>query len=227
MNAPAHAPFVLPNVTQRLAVIGSNGTGKTQAAFWFLSEAPFTEQPYIIVDYKRDELINSVDRIKEIDIGELPKHPGIFIVHPRPKVDDAAVEKMLEGIWERENTGLYFDEGYMVPDKAAFPAILTQGRAKRIPSIILTQRPAWISRFVFSEANHYALFHLSDSDDRKTMRRFLPQNVDLTRPLPKFHFWYYTVGEQTALPMAPVPDADAIRSRIDERLAPVTRRRLI
>lgn len=219
--------FHFPNLTQRIAIIGSNGTGKTQAAFWFLSEAAFTQQPYIIVDYKRDELINSVDRIKEIGIGELPKHPGIYIVHPKPISDDTAMENYLHGIWDRENVGLYFDEGYMVPQKAAFPAILTQGRAKKIPAIILSQRPAWISRFVFSEANHYALFHLSDADDRKTMRRFLPQDIDLQRPLPKFHFWYYSVGEHSALQMAPVPGADDIRNRIDERLAPQTKRRLI
>lgn len=219
--------FHFPTRRQRIAIIGSNGTGKTQAAFWFLSEAAYTEQPYIIVDYKRDELINSVDRIREIEIGELPKHPGIYIVHPRPVIDDTAMENFLHSVWERENVGLYFDEGYMVPQKAAFPAILTQGRAKNIPAIVLSQRPAWISRFVFSEANHYALFHLSDADDRKTMRRFLPASVDLTSPLPKFHFWYYTVGERDALRMLPVPGADDIRARIDERLAPTTRRRLI
>jgi DNA helicase HerA-like ATPase len=219
--------FQLPTIRQRVAVIGSNGTGKTQFAVWLLSLAPFDVQPYIIVDYKREELINSIERIRQIDIGEIPKHPGLYVVQPRPRVDDENVERMLENVYEHERVGLYFDEGYMVPDKAAFPAILTQGRSKFIPSIILTQRPSWISRFVFSEANHYALFHLSDGDDRKTMRRFMPANVDLTKPLPRFHSWYYTVGEQDALALAPVPDADTLRETIDERLAPQTRRRVV
>jgi hypothetical protein len=221
------AEFHFPNERQRVAVIGSNGTGKTQFAFWLLSRASFTTMPYIIFNYKRDELLCSVDRIKEIPIGELPKAPGIYNIFPRPRVDDEAVEGLMEKIYERENVGCYFDEGYMVPDKAAFPAILTQGRSKRIPSIILTQRPSWISRFVFSEANHYALFHLSDGDDRKTMKRFMPSNVDLRKPLPKYHSWYYTVGQDEALPLAPVPDADTLRDEIDQRLAPTVRRRVV
>lgn len=219
--------FKFPTDRQRVAVIGSNGTGKTQFAFWLLSVADFTSKPWIIFNYKKDDLLCSVDRIKEIEIGEIPKHPGIYNIFPRPRVDDAAVENLMEQIYQRENIGCYFDEGYMVPDKAAFPAILTQGRSKRIPSIILTQRPSWISRFVFSEANHYALFHLSDADDRKTMRRFMPDNVDLTRPLPKYHSWYYTVGESDALALAPVPDADTLRDTIDSRLAPQTKRRVV
>lgn len=217
----------LPTNRQRVAVIGSNGTGKTQFAFWLLSRADFTSQPWIIFNYKRDELLCSMDRIKEIEIGELPKHPGIYNIFPRPRIDDAKVEGLMEKIYQSENVGCYFDEGYMVPDKAAFPAILTQGRSKHIPSIILTQRPSWISRFVFSEANHYALFHLSDGDDRKTMRRFMPDNVDLTKPLPKYHSWYYTVGDQSALALAPVPDADTLRDIIDQRLAPQNKRRVV
>lgn len=219
--------FREPSGSDRVAVMGSNGTGKTQFAFWLLSRAPFNQKPYIIFNYKRDELLCSVDRIKEIEIGELPKHPGVYNIFPRPRVDDVAVENLMERIYEHGDAGCYFDEGYMVPDKAAFPAILTQGRSKRIASIILTQRPAWISRFVFSEANHFAVFHLSDSDDRKTTKRWLPKHVDLEYHLPEYHSWYYTRGQREAIPLAPVPDADTLRDIIDSRLAPQTKRRVV
>jgi len=220
--------FNVPKISDRVAIMGSNGTGKTQFGAWLLSIGYFDVQPYIIIDYKRDELLNSSDRIKEIGVGEEPpKHPGLYIVHPRPRIDDAAMEGFLERVWERENIGLYFDEGYMVPDKAAFPAILTQGRSKNIPSIVLSQRPAWISRFVFSEANHYALFHLSDRDDRKEVRRFMPDHVDVNKALPKFHSWYYTRGEQNAVALSPVPGADEILERIESRLVPPRSRKLI
>ena len=41
-------------------------------------------------------------------------------------------------IWKRGGIGVYVDEGYMVGNNnPAFRAILTQGRSKEIPAIVL------------------------------------------------------------------------------------------
>lgn len=216
------AKFRLPTNRQRVAVMGRTGSGKTQFAAWLLSEAPFDKQPYVIIDYKGDELLNTIDRSKEIGLNEVPKSPGLYIVHPRPD-ESEQVEAWLWKIWERENIGIYADEAYVLPDKGALQAVLTQGRSKHIPAIVLTQRPTWISRFVFSEADYYAVFHLNDLRDRQTVSAFMPPGSLNERQAP-YHSRWYDVGGDTLFSLLPAPDAGAILDRIDSRLSPRVRK---
>lgn len=220
------AEFRLPTNKQRVAVIGRTGSGKTQFAAWLLSVAPFDKQPYFIVDYKYDDLLNGSDRIKEIGLTEkLPKQPGLYIVHPHPDQHEDT-ERFLLRIWEQEHAGLYADEGYMLPPRSpAFQALLTQGRSKRIPAIVLTQRPTWVSRFVFSEADYYAIFHLNDARDRQTIQAFTPrERLDVSDRLPDYHSMWYDVGRDNVFQLKPVPEAAEILERIDSRLGPKARK---
>lgn len=207
--------FHLPNRTQRIAIIGRNGSGKTQAAAWILSQAAFDKQPYVIIDYKYDALLNNIPRIKEIGVNSsIPRHPGLYIVHPRPS-ETEEVEDFMERVWARERTGVYIDEAHMLPSKGAFQALLTQGRSKRIPMIVLTQRPAWVSKFVFSEANFYYVFHLNDRQDRKRIEEFVPITMD--QPLPRYHGWYHEVDNYSTFHLRPVPDAGTILGKFSDR----------
>lgn len=209
------APFRLPRSDQQISIMGRNGSGKTQFATWILSHGNFERQPYVVIDYKYDDLINNIPRIKEIGLTTRPpKFPGLYIVHPRP--DEAeAVEAFLWAIWERENIGVYIDEAHMLPNKGAFQALLTQGRSKHIPRIVLTQRPAWVNRFVFSEANFYAVFHLNDWQDQRRVQDFVP--VNLRAPLPRFQSWYHYVDDYRTFRLLPVPDRGTILERFEAR----------
>jgi hypothetical protein len=216
-NVPVYAVnFVLPDRTKRTTIIGRNGSGKTQAAAWLLSHAEFNKYPYVIVDYKYDALLNNVPRIEELGIrGRLPSNPGLYIVHPRPhEVDE--VEDFLERVWDSENTGVYIDEAHMLPTKGAFQSLLTQGRSKRIPMIVVTQRPAWVSKFVFSEANYFYVFHLNDRQDRKRVEEFVPVNMD--EPLPRYNGWWYDTDQNAIFRLMPVPDRDTILNRFADRM---------
>ncbi len=207
----------LPNSKQRLAVIGRTGSGKTQAAVWHLSQQAIESKPWLIIDFKTDELINSIDRANHIELGEVPKKPGVYICHPLPS-EMEELEAYLWKIWAKENIGVYIDEGYMMENNKAFEACLTQGRSKRIPMIVLTQRPVWLSRFVFSESDFFQVFHLNDKRDRKTIEGFLPS--DVSRRLPDYHSHYYDVGRNALHRLAPVPGADTILETFDDRLRP-------
>jgi hypothetical protein len=224
MNAPQpSAPFFrLPNVRQRVSIFGRTGSGKTQFGAWMLSYAPFDVQPYVIVDSKGDDLLNATDRIKEISLKELPKFPGLYIVKPSPE-DDSALEAWLRSVWKRGRMGVYIDEAYSIPAQSgltgAYRALLTQGRSKYIPVISLSQRPAWVSRFVFTEADFYAAFHLNDARDRATVNAFLPPDA-LSERSPPYHSFWYDVGQDFGALLRPVPDADSILDRIETRLAP-------
>lgn len=216
--------FRFPNRSQRVTIVGRTGSGKTYKGAWLLSNAPFTTQPYVIVDYKGDQLLNSVERIREIGLDEkLPKYPGLYIIKPSIHENDA-MEDWLWRIHKRENTGLYFDEAYMLPNsgysrRGALQAILTQGRSKNIPVISLVQRPSQISLFVMSEADFYSVFHLQRWQDQKTMSDLLGGSAVMEhRAENEFHSKWFDVGKNMVFNMMPVPDGDTIAETINARL---------
>lgn len=213
--------FRLPGLTHRTAVLGRTGSGKTRLAAWLLSHAAFDKQPFVVIDYKLEKLFGQCDRIKEIGLKEVPKHPGVFVIRPLPS-DDEAVETWLWKMHQRERCGLYVDEGYGIDAKSeALRAVLTQGRSKQLPVIFISQRPSWISRFVLSEADFFAVFQLNDKFDRQRVGSLVPQDrMDLERTLPPFHSWWYDVGRDNVGIMKPVPNDDDILDRLDSRLAP-------
>jgi hypothetical protein len=213
-------PFKLPNDSQRTVVIGKTGSGKTQAATWLLSQKNFSRRPFIAIDFKLDELLNSIPGIEELGLDDkIPKKGGgLFITHPIPGEEDK-VEDFLWKIWAKGNTGLFIDESYMVAKNSpAFQAILTQGRSKKIPVIMCTQRPTNISRFCFSESEFVYLMLLADERDKKTVREFVP--ADFSKPLPPYHGYWYDGVQNESYVLKPVPDRDTILNTFHDKIGP-------
>jgi len=224
--------FRLPRTDEHLAILGCTGSGKTTLAAWTLSKMPFDRMPYICVDYKGDDLLAQIDRLKEIGLTEnIPDKPGLYVVRPLPS-DSDTMENWLWKIWSRGNTGLYIDEAYLLPNKEAIKNILAQGRSLRIPGIFASQRPVDVPRSIFTEAAHIAVFRLNDDRDRATVREFTPQGMIPKKGgmrLPDFHaFWYNVKDHKSDDPapwfvLSPVPTADIIVQRINDRLSPQVR----
>lgn len=212
--------FRLPADDEHTTIVGRNGTGKTQAGAWLLSTVDLKAKPWVILDYKGEELLNSIPRIRAIDFKETPKQPGLYILHSRPDLEEDT-EKWLWKIWERENTGVFIDEGYMLPDirKGAFSALLTQGRSKRTPVITLSQRPVRVDRAAFSEASHLIAFDLNDKRDHKSLEEVVPTGF-MRESIPKWHSRWYSVKQDRVWIMGPVPEADQIIDTINDQLEP-------
>lgn len=205
----------LPNEDDRTAIVGSTGSGKTQLGIWLLSTRNYDQRPAYIFDFKGDSLIAELPA-KIIPVrGGPPKAPGLYIIRPLPGADDAYVTDFLWKIWKQEGSILYIDEGYMVGrTNAAFNAILTQGRSKNIEVITLSQRPLWLSRFVFSEATYFSIFNLTDLEDRKTVSRFVPLEVYSPKTrLERFHSVWYDVAVGEGADFLPVPSRREILAR--------------
>jgi hypothetical protein len=213
--------YFLPKISEHAAIIGATGSGKTQHGAWVLSNAPFDRIPYVILNFKTDALLSSIDRAKQITYADLPKVPGVYILNPEPWSESSGnseLETWLRKVWERGGIGLFVDEAYMMPRDKAYPAILTQGRSRRVPTINLMQRPVWVPRFVFSEASFFTVFRLSVRDDQKKVEEILPQGSIL--PVPEFFSIWYNVKKNVVQYLRPTETADEILDRFEFRLKP-------
>jgi len=211
----------LPRYDKRTAIIGSTGSGKTQFAVWLLSTRDFDARPCFIFDFKGDELIGDIERLggTEISVYSVPpKKPGIYIVRPIPERDDKAVQNFLWHLWQNENCIVYVDEGYMLGQRnSALNACLTQGRSKHIEMIILSQRPVWMSKFVFSEANFFSVMNLTLEDDRKFVSGYVGgEKINL---LPPYHALWYEADRQQGAILKPVPAREILLERFEKRLS--------
>lgn len=225
-----------PTDEQRTIILGRTGSGKTFFACHLFSGQNFHEMPWVIIDYKGDSLINTIvkqNKIKEVKPTEKPPtKPGIYIMHPRPHLDDEALENWLMRVWAQENIGLYIDEGYALPQKAAFDMILTQGRSKKIPVIALYQRPVYMSRFAVAQADFFAAFDQNDERDLKTTQAFIkpavaPDGSEITvyYELDRYYCLWYNVSEGKTSVLRPAPARNAILATFRDRLQPKQNRR--
>lgn len=201
-----------PGPTDRTYIIGRSGSGKTTAALWHLSGNNFDVQPWVMINTKGDsninELVAEIKGIKTIDIGDTPGNKGLYHVRPYPDTEALELDAFLGRIWHKGNCGVLIDEGYMIDEDRNLKALLTQGRDKNIPMIVLTQRPTWITKFVESEANFVQLFNLSRLDDRKNVSGLVP--VDKNYRLDRYCSYWYNVDEHSLVKFEPVPNKPAI-----------------
>lgn len=216
----------LPERNQRIAIVGSTGSGKTYAALEHLSLADIEDKPWIIVDFKRDDVIQEIPYTIPMDVdAKIPTRPGIYKVQPKPW-EDGVVDGLLMRVWERGDTGIYVDEGHMLdPRGDGLRAVITQGRSKNIPLIHLSQRPKWVSKYVATEPEFHRVFRLQDPDDIAFVRKFTDKWIFRNREtgediyLPEFHSYYHDVARHQTNTMPPGPDLQELLERFDQRLA--------
>lgn len=210
-----HPDFSFPDTSHHTTIIGRTGSGKSVVGMWVVSHAPFDQMPYILIDFKGDELMNSVGATPISVHSKAPTKPGLYIMRPNlDEVDDLDV--FLKGVYVNGNTGLFFDEGFVVAKLKTLESIYMQGRAKNIPVFTLTQRPSWISRYAFSEASHFVVGHINDDrDQEKVLHFFRHYNEERGE---KYHFQWYNVNDDAKYLLPPVPSPDSIRERFTSRL---------
>lgn len=221
-----------PTDSDRVVIIGRTGSGKSVFACHFLSSRNFTSMPWVIIDIKGDNLIQTIcnqNRIKELDIkAKPPRKAGLYILRPRPIIDDEVLEAWLMQCWAQENIGLYIDEGYALPKfgkTPGFTLILTQGRSKHIPVVALYQRPVWMTTFATAQADFFAVFEQNiETDLRKTSEFIKPAilangvKISIYDPLPRYHCLWYDVSEGQTSVLRPAPDRETILKAFRERL---------
>jgi hypothetical protein len=213
----------LPNNTQRQLTIGATGSGKTQFAAHTLSLRDIDRLPWIIANFKDDELLNAIPHATELDGLTLPKKlpPGIYIA--RPDIDDwDGMEALMSEIWQRTHIGLMVDEALAIsePRHPAFRRLLTQGRSRRCPVIACTQRPVDVDRYAFSESELITVMELRDDREAAKIEEqtgFYPDR----HTLPRFHSYCIQRGGGTGQVVTvcpPVPTFEKILKVFDKKL---------
>jgi hypothetical protein len=202
-------------------IIGQTGSGKTVYTKWLLKRIP--ESPTVIYDTKGEAKFNTLPNSRIVSsisaVEEALDDVSLDYIILRPPTwmtaDHRTMDRMLvhhELYWHK--VAAYIDELYQFHAHGrAGPGITglwTRGRSKGIIAIGSTQRPAYISPFVFSESSLFYVFWLSVEDDRKRVKNFIPGFADLPNA-PKPQFYVYRQGSDEAPKlMPPVPmDEDA------------------
>jgi hypothetical protein len=189
--------------------MGANGTGKTVAGAWVLSKQDMVKMPWVILDFKGEELWDAVRPIP-LRLGQMPGKSGLYIMRILPG-QEAQLEAWLWKVWKRGQIGLFCDEATFLTGMNSCKAILRQGRSKHVPIIACTQRPIGIDREFFTESSYKMLFRLDDVRDYKVVEGFT-RNANM-RPLlkPYWSYWYDSKQAHTFI-LRPVPNPAIIAS---------------
>lgn len=220
-------PPRLPDNTNRTVVIGRTGTGKTVCGLWHLSNYDFNALPWVVFNLKGDEHIESIQRATFLDdLSWVPgkKDRGLFVVSPTPydlegnSKERSRFDTMVLKLWERGNVGIFVDEMHPIGTSKPMVLCLTQGRSLRIPMILCTQRPVWITKFAFSEASFIQVFDLNTEDDIDTVESFVPIEWDNENKLKPHESFYYEVAANKLYRFKPCPNMDEVRAVFEEKL---------
>lgn len=208
----------LPGPSDRLVVIGPTGSGKTILGAWVLSKQNFKKRPWVALDFKDEVLWDDVGDppMRPLRLGEMPGKQGLYRLRVRPGQDDA-LEDWLWKIWERGNIGLFADEASLIPQKAAFKAILRQGRSRVNPVIACTQRPVDCDREIFSEAQYRSLFGIEDLHRDYPVIKGLFGDHDIrsrVAALKPYHSLWYDARAKSLTTLRPVPSPATIAADI-------------
>lgn len=209
---------------ERGLVLGQTGSGKTVGAIWHLRET--SQTPVIIFDTKIEDAFNTIalpdESTEFLESGEdfltqwkKRKQPDYLIVRPEAYelADPRLLDELLQEFYGRGKSAfVYIDECYQWHINgqagAGLTGILTRGRSKKMTTLLSSQRPAWISRFCFTEVQKYYVYRLQDKRDMKSADNYIPNMSSCAIPA-KFHFWFYESGEmEKPVYCSPVPQQD-------------------
>lgn len=208
----------LPSIDpgKRAIVSGRTGSGKSTLAAWLLGRS---SQHWIVFNPKHTAAYRNLDDaivFKKFDargiLKRIRKHKFVVLNFKGEEATPEFMDAVL--LWLHENVrnvGVCCDELYYMHSAAGragdgLIGWLTRGRELKQSFLGLTQRPAWISRFLFSEADFIGSMDLVLEDDRKRLVSETGAEAFIER-LPNHRWLWYTVSDDAIAKFGPVPIA--------------------
>ena len=169
-------PLIDPG--KRAILSGRTGSGKSTLGCWLLNRS---KQHWVILNPKWTAAYKSLPDsavLKKFDsstiIRSIEKNRFTILNFEGLNTDAEYMDDVISYIHgSLENVGLCADELYTLhtrgqPGKGLI-GWLTRGRELKQSFIGMTQRPAWVSRFCYSEADYIVGMDLSLKEDRKRL----------------------------------------------------------
>lgn len=205
-------PHIEPG--QRGIISGRTGSGKSVLAGWFLSRS---SQHWIVFNPKHTAAYRHLDdaiMFRKFDakglLRKIRKHKFVVLNFRGEEASAEFMDAVLLWLHEHvKNVGVAVDELYTMhgaSGRAGEGLIgwLTRGRELKQSFLGLTQRPAWISRFLFSEADFIGSMDLVLEDDRKRLVTETGSGEFNIR-LPGHRWLWYNVADDEIAKFGPVP----------------------
>jgi len=201
------------NPGKRAIVAGRTGSGKSTLAKWLLQVSP---GHWIIINPKNTRAYDALpdsNNIDGIDINKIRnsimEHRFTIITPKASQLSPETLDLLIEWIiGDYTDIGVCIDELYAVHKNgqagAGLIGLLTRGRELKQSFLGLTQRPAWLSKFLFSESDYIGGMALNLADDRKRMYEFTGKAAFLEK-LPAQDWLWYDVGLDLVRSFNPVP----------------------
>lgn len=198
---------------QRVTIAGRTGSGKSTLARWFLARSPGR---WVILNPKHTKAYDSLADSNTVSGFDLKKIERSMQEHRftviNPKSEQATAEIMDAFVlWLHQSythVGLCVDELYTLHSNGrageGLIGWLTRGRELKQSFLGLTQRPAWVSKFLLSESDYLGEMSLTLEADRKVMRDIIGSPEALVK-LPPYVWLWYDMGDDELRKFGPVP----------------------
>lgn len=197
---------------QRVTLAGRTGSGKSTLARYLLLNSP---NHWLILNPKHtkayDKLPDSVI-VKSMDLKkierEMQRHRFVIVNPKQAEATPDSMDWLVQWLHdEYSQVGLCCDELYTLHRNGVagegLLSYLTRGRELKQSFLGQTQRPAWVSQFVFSEADFIVEMSLNLKKDRMRMFEFIGHEAALAKLPPREWLWYDASGD-TLRKFAPV-----------------------
>lgn len=150
---------------EHVTLIGRTGSGKTSLARELLKLRRYV----IVMLSKPDPLIwpgtwKRISTVKQVDVADATR----YLLKPSYERQASEFYQAFSMAWEQGGWCVYIDELYYMQRlglEESIVKLLTQGRSNFLTVVCGVQRPAWVSRFAFSEPRYVISAKLGDRAD--------------------------------------------------------------